>query len=274
MGGTIAFLVALIVNFGALTYLAISSNTPALPHLFDQQLIVLAVWGVIVPTILGFNARWLSFFAGFRKPDNGRLLAAYGLSITAVAAVFLEWWAVSAAILLLAALLAADALHVWESAAQPAKLLNVHTSFPLFVRIPYVWLVISCVLNALAVFYDRAGGIWVASRHAITVGFIAGMVFVIGQRILPAFCGMRILWSTRLMLWSVLLLHVGCTLRVTLEPLAYENYWKFAWSLLPCSAMIELAAVTVFAWNLIATLLQPPAHLRPIAIQSSRGAAQ
>jgi hypothetical protein len=33
---------------------------------------------------------------------------------------------------------------------------------------------------------------------------------------------------------------------------------------------VELAAVTMFAWNIFATLMQPPAHLRPVAIQSTR----
>ncbi|HYK37519.1 NnrS family protein [Alloacidobacterium sp.] len=269
-GGTIAFLVAMIVNLAAVAYLAISGTTPALPHLLDQQLIVLAVWGVIVPTIWGFNARWLPIFAGFKKPGDTRLLIAYGLSIAGVIAVFLASWAISAVLFFLAALLAIDALHVWEPAVQPAKLLNVHTSFPLFLRIPYIWLVVSCVLSALAVLSDQAGGIWGASRHAITVGFIAGMVFVIGQRVLPAFCGMRILWSTRLMLWSLLLLQLGCAMRVTFEPLAYENYWKFGWKMLPCSAVVELTAVTLFAWNIFATLLQPPAHLRLVTIHTSR----
>jgi hypothetical protein len=274
VGGSIAFLIAMIVNLVSLSRVAFFGKTPSLPHLLDQQLIVLAVWGVLVPTIWGFNARWLPIFGGFKKPDNARLLVAYGLSIAGVFAVFFQWWAVSAAFLLLAALLAIDALHVWEPAVQPAKLLNVHASFPLFLRIPYIWLVVSSVLNALAVLYDHAGGVWGASRHAITVGFIAGMVFVVGQRILPAFCGMRLLWSTRLMLWSLLLLQIGCAMRVTFEPLAYENYWKFGWKLLPCSAIVELTAVTLFAWNIFATLLQPPAHLRLVAIQSAESAAR
>lgn len=272
-GGTIAFLLVLIVNFAALAYFAVVGNGPALPHVLDQQLIVLVVWGVFVPTIWGFNARWLPIFGGFKKPDGPRLLFAYGLSIVGIMAVFLQWWAMSAALLFLAAVLAVDALHVWEPAVQAAKLQDVHHTFPLFLRVPYIWLVVSCVLNALAVLYDQAGGIWGASRHAITVGFIAGMVFVIGQRILPPFCGMRILWSTRLMFWSLLLLQIGCALRVTFEPLAYESYWKFAWKLLPFSAILELAAVTMFAWNVFATLLQPPAHLRLVAIQNARGAA-
>lgn len=269
-GGTIAFLVTMVVNFLILAYLAVSGKTPALPHLLDQQLIVLAVWGVLIPTIWGFNARWLPIFAGFKKPDNARLLVAYGFSIAGVATVFLQLWAVAAVLLLLASLLAIDALHVWERAVQPAKLQNVHHSLPLFLRLTYVWLIVSCLLNALAVLYDHSGGIWGSSRHAITVGFIAGMVFVIGQRVIPAFCGMRILWSTRLMMWSLVLLHLGSALRVTCEPLAYENYWTFGWNFLPFSAIVELTAVTLFAWNVVATLLQPPAHLRLVAIRKGK----
>ena len=259
---TSAFLVALIVNLVALTHLALYADSPALPHVFDQQFVVLAVWGVLVPTIWAFNARWLPIFAGFKRPNGTRLLIAYGLSVAGVLAVFLQRLPIAAVAFFCAALLAIEALHVWEPAAQPAKLLHVHKTFPLFIRIAYVWLLISCALDALAVLYDHSGGIWGASRHALTVGFVAGMVFAIGQRVLPAFCGMRVLYSARLMFWSLLALHVGCLLRVTLEPLAYEGYWNFAWKLLPYSACIELTAVALFAWNIAATLLQPPAHLQ------------
>lgn len=262
IGGTVVFLVAMIVNFAVLTHLAIYGGSPALPHVLDEQLVVLAVWGVLVPTIWGFNARWLPVFAGFKKPDRLFLLIAYGLSIAAIVAVFLQWLPIAAVAFLLAALLAIDALHVWEPAVQPAKLLHVHASFPLFIRLAYVWLVVSAVLDALAVLYDHGGGIWGASRHALTVGFVAGMVFVIGQRVIPAFCGMRVLWSARLMFWSLALLQLGCMLRVICEPLAYDNYWAFAWKVLPVSAVVELTAIVLFAVNIIGTLLQPPAHLR------------
>jgi hypothetical protein len=107
------------------------------------------------------------------------------------------------------------------------------------------------------VIWDSSGGIWGASRHAITVGYVAGMVFAIGQRVLPAFCGMRVLWSTRLMFWSLVLLFTGCFLRVASEPLAYEHIWAAAWNILPISAIIELTAVSVFAVNLVVTLALP-----------------
>ena len=73
------------------------------------------------------------------------------------------------------------------------------------------------------------------------------------------------------MLWSLALLNLGCLLRVSMEPLAYELDWQIAWKLLPVSAVIELTAVTLFAINLVGTLMQKPAHLRqlsgPVSIQ-------
>ncbi len=262
IASTAMFLFALLFNAAAMFRLAMNGSAPALPHVFDQQMVVLAVWGILVPTIWGFNARWLPVFAGFHAPSGPRLLAAYACSVAGIAFVFAQWLPVAAVVFFLAAILSIDALHVWERAAQPAKLLHVHRTFPAFLRIAYVWLLVSCLLTGLAVLFDQEGGLWGASRHALTVGFVAGMVFAIGQRVLPAFCGMRILWSTRLMFASLALLHLGCLLRVTLEPLAYEGYWHFAWKLLPISAIVELAAVSLFALNLLGTLAQPPAHLR------------
>lgn len=258
--GTGMLFVVLVAQLVALFRLALTASVPALPHVLDQQLVVLAVWGVLVPTIWGFNARWLPIFAGFDQPNGGELKLACALAAAGVLTAFTPWLGVSACLLLTAAVLSIDALRVWDAAVQPAKTQGISAHFPLFIRMAYLWLVLSCLLDALAVVEDRSGGIWGASRHALTVGFVAGMVFAIGPRILPAFCGMRVLWSSSLMTVSVVLLELGCALRVAMEPLAYEHLWSPAWRLLPVSAFTELAAVSVFALNLFVTLLQPPAH--------------
>jgi hypothetical protein len=138
----------------------------------------------------------------------------------------------------------------------------VHATFPRFVRLAYVWLLISAVLGIAAAAWDSAGGLWGASRHALTVGFISAMVFAIGQRVLPAFCGMRVLFSPGLMFAALVLLNIGCGLRVISEVGAYEGYIPSLWPLLPASAITEMAAVTVFAANLLLTFRQPPAHLQ------------
>ena len=87
------------------------------------------------------------------------------------------------------------------------------------------------------------------------------MVFSVGQRILPAFSGMRLLFSTKLMFLSLLLLGTGCLFRVSSEILAYQGFAGWAWSWLPLSAVMEMTAVTLLAVNLLATFLsRPPAQ--------------
>jgi hypothetical protein len=126
------------------------------------------------------------------------------------------------------------------------------------VRTSYGWLLVAAALGIYAAYGDVHGGVWGASRHALTVGFLATMVFSIGQRVLPAFCGMRLLYSKRLMGISLVVLNTGCALRVLSEIPAYEANLHFAWAILPVSAITELTAVTVFALNLAITLVLPP----------------
>lgn len=275
ISSTFIFLITLAINAIALFWLACVGAMPALPHILDLQLVMLAIWGVLVPTIWGFNARWLTIFAGFEQPRARWMMMGYGLSLAGIALVFLNLWGISAWVFVLATLAAIQGLRVWHPAIHPAKVHNIHPSFPHFLRIAYVWLMVAALLGCLAALWDRSGGLWGASRHALTVGFVALMVFTIGQRVLPAFCGMRLLWSKELMFLSLALLNLGCLLRVSMEPLAYELDLQIAWKLLPVSAVIELTAVVLFALNLVGTLMQRPAHLRHAeeSISSIRGTA-
>jgi len=73
----------------------------------------------------------------------------------------------------------------------------------------YIWALVAGALGIWAASVQNSYGIWGASRHAFTVGFLAMMVFTIGQRVLPAFSGMRLLFSTKLMFIATLFLAVG-----------------------------------------------------------------
>jgi hypothetical protein len=108
---------------------------------------------------------------------------------------------------------------------------------------------------------EHPQGIWGASRHALTVGFLAMMVFAIGERVLPAFSGMRLLFSPKLMFLAMSLLATGCLLRVSSEILAYQDLVRSAWSWLPVSAIIEMVAVTLLTVNLFLTFAsRPPSY--------------
>lgn len=262
MGSTLGFLVTLVVNFAATLQVSINNTGPALGHVLDQRVVTLAAWGFLVPAVWGFNARWLPVFLGLDPPRPRFLFLALALAWAAIVAEFAGQLTVFAVLLLLAALSAVIALHIAEPSPRPAKTTGVHPSFPFFVRVAYAWLLIAAALSIRASWNDMDGGIWGASRHALTVGFLSTMVFAIGQRILPAFSGARVLYSPRLMLASLAALNIGCVLRVAAEIPAYEANVRLAWHVLPCSAVIELVAVSLFAANLVLTLLQPPAHLR------------
>jgi hypothetical protein len=97
---------------------------------------------------------------------------------------------------------------------------------------------IATLLGAWAANAKDPTGLWGASRHALTVGFVSMMVFCVGQRVLPAFSGMRLLFSTRLMFVALLLLTCGCMARVAGEVLAYQGIIAAAWSWLPYSAIL------------------------------------
>jgi len=64
------------------------------------------------------------------------------------------------------------------------------------------------------------------------------------------------------MLAGLVLLTVGCTLRVSSEVLAYQGYANWAWSVLPVSALFELAGITAYAINIFGTFILEPSHVQ------------
>ena len=263
IAATVAFLLVLILNQVETVVLASTAEHPVIPHWLDQRYLFLAAWGFPVLAVWGFNARWLPVFLGLREPSSRGLMSALGASACGLAAALLGQLQIATVLLLMASILATVSLGVFDRPRKPAKTLGVSTSFPAFVRGAYVWLLIAAALGVYAAIADVHGGIWGASRHALTVGFLSTMVFAIGQRVLPAFCGMRLLYSKGLMAASLATLNLGCLLRVGSEVPAYEANLRAAWQILPVSAVTELTAVTLFSINLGITLLLPPPY--PVA---------
>jgi uncharacterized protein involved in response to NO len=271
MSSTVAFLVCLLLNGGGAVYVALRGGGPALPGMINSRLVLIGTWGFLVPSVWGFNARWLAIFAGLKQPADAGLKAALLILLAALGAGVAGAPVFCAALLIAASPTAAWSLHVFQRSIQPAKVQNIHWSFPHFIRAAYLWLMFSAVLALAAALSDRNGGVMGASRHALTVGFLGTMVFSIGCRVLPAFCGMRILFSPHLMLYALGLLNLGCLLRVMCEIPAYEWNQTLAWRLLPVSALAELTAVALFVFNLLATFAHPRHMWEPAALHRDLG---
>lgn len=251
---TTALTAAVIFNFVECVRLALYGATPSFPHVLDQKYLVLLGWGFLGPVVWGFSARWLPSFLAIDQPRAVALRSALVMDVMGVLAGIAGWLPIATSMLAASTVAVVFALRLTDCPHGPAKVIGIHSSFPYFIRIAYGWLVIAGGMSVWAAFADQHGGIWGASRHALTVGFAATMVFSIGPRILPHFCGIARLFSTRLMFASLLLLQVGCTLRVSSEPLAYEGFSSLAWHVLPVSGMLELTGVLIFAANIAATI--------------------
>jgi uncharacterized protein involved in response to NO len=251
--GTAGLLAGIVFNFVECVRLAMAGTSESFPHALDQRYLVLLGWGFLVPTVWGFSARWLPTFLGIARPQEVLFRTALLADCAGILAGVTGAPQLATMLFTVAAIAMVFALRLTARPLGKAKVQGIHPSFPVFIRLAYVWLVIAAGMGVWAAFADRHGGIWGASRHALTVGFAATMVFAIGPRILPHFGGVYNLFSKRMMLCSLLLLQCGCMLRVSSEPLAYEGFSMIAWKVLPVSATLELAGVLVFAVNLAMT---------------------
>ena len=253
IAGTIGLFVTLVVNLAVSIWIAARAASPEMPTNFDQKFLVLQTWGFLVPFVWGFSAKWLPVFLGLRPTRGQILLLAVAVNSTGIVAAFLGRTNLAAIGSVIAIVLATIALGLFAHGERSAKLNGVHASLPIFVRLPYVWALIAALLGGWASFAGDAHGIGGASRHALTVGFLSTMVFAIGQRVLPAFSGMKMLFNTKLMFAALAILTLGCALRVGSEILAYQEFVHSAWAWLPVSAVMEMTAVTIFAVNLVLT---------------------
>jgi len=260
ISASVGLLSALATNLVGCIYVSVRGITPAFPHVFDQRFLVLMAWGFLVLFVWGFSAKWMSVFLGLREVRTNWLLSAVAANLLGIVLGLCGYLSIGSLLFAAGASLAIVALRMFERAVNEPKTRGVHSSFPFFIRMAYAWLLIAAGLGVAAGRWDTSGGIWGASRHALTVGFISVMILSVGQRILPAFAGMRTLWSTRLMFLALFLLTFGCALRVSAEVLAYQDYASWAWSVLPASALLELTALTLFTVNMLGTFVLQPAH--------------
>lgn len=143
---SIGFLLALICNLALAVWVAIQNSGPAVPHAIDQRFLVLSTWGFVVFAIWGFNAKWLPVFIGLRPPSDRGLIAALVVNEVGVACALMGLLKTATYTLLVGAVISMLALHIFEPAERPPKTLNVHATFPIFVRMAYVWLGVGAVL--------------------------------------------------------------------------------------------------------------------------------
>jgi uncharacterized protein involved in response to NO len=267
--GLASLTVALVLNLGISIYVVATAPWPVYPATSDRIFLLIALWGFAVPVAWGYSTRFVTVFLGLEAPVHraaGVLCA--GISAVVVSALARQF--LLADLLALASTVVAIwALRIFRPAPRPAKLRGAYGAYPTFVRLAYAWLVMGALLGVAADLVPAQTGLGGASRHAVTVGFLATLIFAIGPRILPSFLNGRELYRSALMAASLWILTLGCALRVASEAIAYSAGGA-AWRILPSSALLEMTAVVIFVVNLGMTIKHPiPVWLDPDEIDAA-----
>ncbi len=127
---TAGLFAAIALNFVECVNLAIYGAESAFPHALDQRYLVLLGWGVLVPVVWGFSARWLPAFLGIAHPNEGWTRLALALNISGVLCGLAGWSGVATILLASGAAAIAWALKLVRKPLSPAKVQGIHPSFP------------------------------------------------------------------------------------------------------------------------------------------------
>ncbi|HEY7788920.1 MAG TPA: hypothetical protein VIC33_00255, partial [Vicinamibacterales bacterium] len=201
MAGFCGLGLTLVVNLVAA--IQVAPESAAYPPVLDHILLELSLWTFLLPIALGYSSRFVSMFLGLRPLhgtqvwqrglrgfDLNRLLM---LMVAALAiAILLQAWPAAAALALVFAATTVWALRIFEPPARPALLGGVYGGYAWFVRIAFVWLLIGAVIGLMASADPARSGLAGAGRHALTVGYIATLIFTMAPRLLPEFLHRRL----------------------------------------------------------------------------------
>jgi uncharacterized protein involved in response to NO len=255
--GFSSFGIALLLSLFISMDVALRSDQPVFPAAADRVFLIIALWGFAIPVAWAYSARFVTIFVGLRAPvqSAARWLAAGVAAIVVFA--LLRQFLLADGMAAIVAVGGVSALQVFRPSTREPKRIGVYRHYPAFIRLAFAWVVVGSLLGIWADIDPRLTGLGGASRHALTVGFLAMLIFCVAPLILPSFLAGRELRSAGLMGISLWLLAVGCFLRVSSEAVAYSASGGLSWRLLPISALFELAAVCVFVLNLGWTIAQP-----------------
>lgn len=248
------FIVAVLMNAIECIEVARTAAAPLFPNGFNQRFLSVATWGFIVPYIWGFSTRWFPPLLGLKRTRRALLVPAMLLLFASVCFAMFGSFAIAATGYLAASVVFIAGTRLFETADAKPRSRGVHPSIGWFQRIAYMWLLVAGVIALFAAIHPDAAGLIGASRHALTVGFFVVTVFATGPRVLPAFFGVRRLYSARLVFLSLLFVNAGCLMRVGAQMLAYQQVSRTAWHVLPVSAITEMVAVGLFAGNMLLSL--------------------
>jgi metal-sulfur cluster biosynthetic enzyme len=252
------------------------SGAAVIPAAQNGPLLAMQIFGFLTLFILGVSLRVLPHFLSLRPPAVRPMLPALALYNLGLISLTGSGWleayggaampapVTTAGVYLIAAgvLLFALSLKIYLPATAPDEAAGAPKAHIPLIRAAYVWLAAAIgievwLATSTGVFgagdpaFLQAG----AARHALALGFITQMIFGVGARALPVFAGKQ-LHSPRLMLVIFVLINSAAAMRAGSATLEWGSV-AGRYDHIAASGALGLAAVTLFGYNIMRTVLAP-----------------
>jgi hypothetical protein len=252
---------------------AVGSSVAAWQHdaAITQAVWPASLWGFAGSWIFGVGRRILPGFLGWQVRGRSMEHPAFLLYQIGVGLhVATEWPRVEGPIIGAGvagalALLIAVPLFSWclGVGRAPKTYHDVEHGYQRYVTAAWIWLGVALVAGPLWTLAAAAGGRAVPplgtdfARHALAFGFITQIMMGIATRILPVFTG-NALWSPRARSAAFYLLNASIAMRA-LEAVVALGFMPVAWPFIALAGPPAVAAVVLFALNVVFTLYGRPA---------------
>ncbi|MEK7699706.1 MAG: DUF1858 domain-containing protein, partial [Planctomycetota bacterium] len=148
-------------------------------------------------------------------------------------------------------------LRVFERSTKELQDVIMDRSYAKTIRTAYLWLIVSAVILLIMPFLGHETEIQKrfhgSLNHALTVGFITMMIIGYASKMIPTFKGIN-MHSIRLSNITFILLNTGCFLRVFSQIMVGINGKTVFYVTMGTSGWFELAALSLFGYNLWKTM--------------------
>jgi hypothetical protein len=242
------------------------------PDGIRRLLMDLAIFGFTLNAIYGFGQRLLPGLLGGGAPGRATLMATFGLHNGGVLALSIAhlvrpvlFTVIGSAAVGAGAVVYVLALRGLRRASRSGTRPEAGPAFLVrYIQLAFGWLLAGLAMLVAGQLAAAARGVPLphaylgAARHALTVGFVTTLILGVGQRLVPIL-GHRLLAWPGLVVPIFVLIAAGNALRVASELATLA--WPLAFQIMPASAVLELAALSLFAANLFRTLWPRPDDL-------------
>ncbi len=266
--GIVWFLVSTFINFGMMWYLY-KHAIYEIPKNVFSPFVHLYLFGFVFMFIFAVNIRTVFAFLDIKPVREKAVNLTFWIMNISVPVYFISHMLADRNIVALrlsqfivfpiafAIIVFIYGLRIFERSTRELHDVVMDRSYAKTIRTAYIWLIVTIIILLVMPFLGHGSELQRrfhgSLNHAVTVGFITMMIIGYASKMIPTFKGID-MHSVKLSNLTFILLNIGCFFRVFSQILVGINEKPLFYAVMGTSGWIELAALSIFGYNLWKTM--------------------